>query len=228
MKIALRTVSAAALIIVSLAALAGTPARAEDSCDNVAQYLWGFQPSTEKVADESDADLLPSRAKGAHAATDRAYPFPNLPASVSTSMDRDTLVKVTGLYDRYVLLERSISDLWKDRYAKNPLPAAQAKFNTERAGIYQEMSRIAKTAKDEVVRYAFRSRACFDAYEQFAMHKQAEMRQALADAKTTLHANEEIWSHAESAPTETSPVANVTGPTPVEAPRAPASVPSSH
>jgi hypothetical protein len=223
----LQTAGLAVVMILSWAALGAPSARADEACDSLAQYLWSFQPSSDPVQhDDQDADLIAGHK--APKSLDRAYPFPNMPTSVSSGMDRDTLVKVTGLYDRYVLLDRSISDLWKDKYAHNPPPGAAQKFATERSAIFQDMTKLSKAAKDEVVRYGFRSRACFDAYESYVMNKQVELRKQLADVKSTMRANEEIWSHAEAAQNDTATAANgaaVMAPTPIggEEGRAPAS-----
>ena len=205
----LRTAGAAFLLIAILSAT-GPAARAEEGCDNIVQYLWDFQPGMEPAA-EQDWDKLSSLNTKLHKGLHRlaapgsvdasiAYPFPAMPSVVSSTLDRDTLTKVKGLYDRYVLLERSIEDTWKDRYAASATSTTMQKFSSERGSTIQEMNHVAKSAKDEVVRFAFRSHTCFDSYEAYVMGQHKELKQQLANTQATLKTNEEIWAHTGAPP----------------------------
>lgn len=185
-----------ALALVASATLASVGAKAaqvDEACDAIATFLLGFQ-----------LGLEPGAEKGLHA-------FPAVPSVVAGNVDRETMAKINGYYDRYVLLERSIQDIWKERYARNPSAEARKRYASERAAIHLDMNRTAKAAKDEMVRYAFRARNCFESYEALVVNQHAEMGKSLAAAKATLKANEEIWAHAEAEAAALQPNA----PTPV-------------
>jgi hypothetical protein len=197
------------LLVVTFLTIGAQPAHsAEEVCDSLVPYLWSFQPGTDATIDSSWDGVNRANTKlrkGSHrlaapGSVDRAtaYPFPHLPASVATALDRDTLGKVKALYDRYVLLERSIEDNWKDSYAHNATTTGMQNFASERNSTVQEMGRVAKSAKDEFVRFAFRTHSCFDQYESFVAGQHKEIVQQLANAQATLRANEEIWAHAEA------------------------------
>jgi hypothetical protein len=220
----------------------------DDSCQGLVQYLWNFQPAISSTGSDPTwmglSEMNTKLHKGAHhlaapgsVEKDSAYPFPSVPSVVAESLDKDTYGRVKGLYDRYVLLDRSIEDMWKDKYASDTSASSMQKFATERANILGEMSRVAKTAKDEVVRYSLRTKNCFDSYEAYVTAQNKQVQQQLDNAVATLRTNEEIWAHSENGAGSAESVASQSDFTPTTAvpsvqvetvggSRAPASLPA--
>ena len=231
MPTVLKTTGAVFALMMTIVALSPGKSYANETCDNLAQYLWLFQPSTNASADGAtenfDGKLRSLRDRRLGAEDRVPYPFPSIPSSVSSTMDRDTLAKVTSLYDRYIILDRAVQDAMKDHSLRGSSVAAQTKLTNEHNALIQDMSRVAKTAKDEVVRFAFRDRACFDAYENYVLNQTIEVQKQLIEAKATLQSHEEIWAHAEA---QAQAQANGEAPAveKVEMPRNPASDSNQH
>jgi hypothetical protein len=219
--------SAVALVILTFFSLAGSIAKAEEGCQGLGQYIWTFQPDIAGASnDPSWNGVSQMNAKLHHGAhhlaapgsidKDTPYPFPGIPSVVSTSLDKDTYGRVKSLYDRYVVLDRSIEDMWQDKYANDTSATSMQKFASERDATVDEMNRIAKAAKEELVRYTFKQKNCFDQYEAYVSRQTKQLQQQLDNAVATLRTNEEIWAHAEQNQSEA--IANAVAPLPT-APR---------
>lgn len=149
-----------------------------ETCKHVVKYLWSFQPEVtppEKTAwnalSERSKKLNGAKRLAAPGVAEKifAYPFPSIPSKVSASMSKESLSKIQQLYYRYVLLSRSIEDTWADQYEDDHTASAMQRFVAERKVAIEEMNRVARAAKEELINYTFRVQNCFNEYEEVAI-----------------------------------------------------------
>ena len=202
MKISMRLIVLPAIVA---ATFTSGLARADNFCQNWAAYLWDFEKQTDASADSTWSELSAMNerlAKGRRLAAvgsvsrADAAAYPSIPSAVETGLDEATQQKVRALYEKYVLVERRIEDMWKDKYRDTESSTSMQRFSVERDQLVGEMNKIAHAAKAEFERYGLRVRDCFPEYEQHAQQQVQTLNQALASANTALKFNEGVWAHA--------------------------------
>jgi hypothetical protein len=177
----------------------------DEFCGNWAQYMWDFQKQNDATQDStwSELNAMSSQlhkgrriaAVGAVSKSDAAA-YPAIPSVVESELDATTQQKVRGLYDKYVLLNRRIEDMWKDKFKNTASPTSMQRFVVERDQLIDEMNKVAAAAKLEFARYGTRVKDCFYDYEKVARVEVQGLNQALVSANSALKVNEEVWAHA--------------------------------
>lgn len=204
MRKPVRTMSAL-LVMFAAVTLQSPIAFADAFCDGWAAYMWDFTKQNESSVDSTWGELSAMKqrlSKGRRLAAvgsvSRAEPapFPGIPSAVEVELDPATQAKVRTLYEKYVLLQRRIEDMWRDKYRNTESSTSMHRFAVERDSLVEEMNRVAKMGKAELTRYGLRIRDCFPAYESYAQHEVQGLTQALTSATSALKVNEGVWAHA--------------------------------
>src|SRR4051794_28635660 len=106
-----------ARLFMALAVLvSASAAHADDVCSLWAKYIWEFTPQAEVRSSEVKKVNVRESIGGLFEKSSAAYPFPGVPRSLDNLLGEKIKGKLHTLYSKYVLLDRRIDDLWRDRF----------------------------------------------------------------------------------------------------------------
>jgi hypothetical protein len=170
-----------AILFIFAVTLHPTVSSADEVCALWAKYIWEFTPQAEVRATDVKKVNVRESIGGLFEKSSAAYPFPGVPRALDRVLGEKIKAKVKTLYNRYVLLDRRIDDLWRDRF--NHDGSALQQFFDEREQVVHEMSQVAHEAKTDLVAWGVREQDCFTEFENVARKEGGKSSKEMAELR---------------------------------------------